>query len=151
MIEVYLTQELKTLGQKGEIKRVKEGYFRNFLLPRKIAVLATPELKLVSGKRMEKQRKSQEEAKKRVAEIQQKFEGKKVAFVRKATAKQKLYAAITAKHIAKALEEEHGITVSEGQIHIKEPLKSIGEFPVEVELAPGVKGKIIVAIEQAKL
>lgn len=144
-MKVILKEDIPNLGKAGQIINVKDGYARNFLLPRGLALLADEKnLKLLEYQK----KKIEEEAKKkrqdaesvagRLSEIQLNIKAK-------AGEDQKLFGSVTSKDIAEALQKE-GFSIDKRQINITEPIKRIGEYEVEVKLDANVTAKVKVNI-----
>ena len=147
-MEVLLVQDVDRLGGVGEIKKVSDGYARNFLFPRNLAVLATPG----AVKQFEMRRKADEvrEAK-ALSEAQalaQVLDGMIVTFQARAGESDRLYGSITNAHIAEALEEKCECEVDRRKIDLEEPLKELGTHAVTIRLAPEAEAKISVVIER---
>lgn len=147
-MQVILLERLGNLGQMGQLVNVKEGYARNFLLPKKKALRATK----VNIELFEKQ-KSQLEAnnlqKKKDAEyVSEKMQGLSVTIIRQASEIGQLYGAIRNKDIADEVVKA-GFSVDKSQVVIKEKIKTTGEHEVEVLLHPEVSVKVNVLIAQS--
>jgi large subunit ribosomal protein L9 len=147
-MEVLLLKDVVDLGEAGEIKRVADGYARNYLVPRGMAVRATPG----AIKQAEKQRKaaSRRQAKE-LSEAQalaQTLDGVSVTFQARAGETDRLYGSITNVNIAEALEEKTGQEVDRRKIEMEEPLKELGTHAITVRLAPGAEAKVTVVIER---
>jgi large subunit ribosomal protein L9 len=147
-MEVLLLKDLKELGQAGDVKRVAEGYARNYLIPRGLAVMATPG----AIKQAEKQR--QAAARRQVKELSQAqalaqaLDGLTVTFQARAGESDRLYGSITNANIAEALEEQVGQEVDRRKIDLEEPLKQLGTHAVTIRLAPQAEAKVTVVIER---
>jgi large subunit ribosomal protein L9 len=147
-MEVLLLKDLKELGQAGDVKRVAEGYARNYLIPRGLAVMATPG----AIKQAEKQR--QAAARRQVKELSQAqalaqaLDGLTVTFQARAGESDRLYGSITNANIAEALEEQVGQEVDRRKIDLEEPLKQLGTHAVTIRLAPQAEAKVAVVIER---
>src|SRR5215203_1005110 len=130
---VLLREDVDNLGARGEIVKVKAGYARNYLLPRKLAVEATPgNVKQIEAERGALLKK---EAKERAgAEAQSgQMGGLRLNFERKVGEHGLLYGSVTAMHIADALKEK-GYEIDRRRVHLSEPIKETGEFTVSVRL-----------------
>ena len=111
-MKVILQQDVKGQGKKGQMVEVSDGYARNFLLPRKLAVSATAD-NINTMKQQEKARKAQEAAEKAQAEATAKqLEGLMVKITAKAGEGGRLFGAVTAKEVSEALADQHGITIA---------------------------------------
>jgi large subunit ribosomal protein L9 len=147
-MEVLLLQDVERLGQAGEVRRVADGYARNFLFPRHLAVVATPG----AIKQAERQRKAEvrREAK-ALTEAQalaQVLDGQTVTFQARAGETDRLYGSITNVHIADALTEQVGQEVDRRKIDLEEPLKDLGTHAVTIRLAAEAEAKVTVVIER---
>ena len=147
-MKVILLQDVKGQGKKGQLIEASDGYARNFLLPRKLAVAATAE-NLNTMKQQEKAKKAQEAAEK--AEAQAVAEQLK-AIVVKVTAKAgsggRLFGAVTSKEISDALKEQFGLDIAKTKIVQDEPIKAFGGYELKVKLGYEVTGtlKVVAAV-----
>jgi large subunit ribosomal protein L9 len=149
-MKVILTQDVKAQGKKGQIIDVADGYARNYLLPKGLAIIADNKaLNEIKGKEeAEKHKKATElenakETAAKLAEITLKFANQSGADGR-------LYGSVTSKEIAEALKAQFGITVDKRKIQLDDPLKSFGKHTVNVKLHTEVIGKINIIIEESK-
>ena len=131
--KILLRQDVDDLGARGEIVRVRAGYARNYLLPRKLAVEATAGN--VKGIESERAALLKKEAKERAtAEAQSQQMGTlDLEFRRKAGEQGALYGSVTSMDVAEAL-RERGYEIDRHRIHLREPLKRVGEYTVPVRL-----------------
>ena len=147
-MEVLLLKDVVDLGEAGEIKRVADGYARNYLVPRGLAVRATPG----AIKQAEKQRQAAARRQaKELTEAQalaQALDGVSVSFQARAGESDRLYGSITNVNIAEALEEKIGQEVDRRKFEMEEPLKELGTHAVTIRLAPGAEAKVTVVIER---
>lgn len=145
-MKVILTADVKGQGKKDQIVDVSDGYARNFLLPKKLAVPAdAAALNEVKNKEASKQHKLDVE-KKNAEEIAKKLESITVKFIYAAGPDKRLYGSVTAKEIAEALKKDFGIEVDKRKITLSENIKSFGTFKADVKLFTGVTGKITVEV-----
>jgi len=147
-MKVLLINNIKSLGNKGEIKEVSEGYARNFLIPKKLVEIATVETIEKADqvkKGIEKQERATEEKLKKIASD---IQNKKITIKAKSE-KEKLFGSIGAKEISEELKKQN-FEISEKSIVIKEPIKTIGEKEIMIDFGKNIKAKIIVAIEKDK-
>jgi large subunit ribosomal protein L9 len=146
-MEVILKEDVPKLGHRGDVIKVAEGYGRNYLLPRKLAIEATQSNKAVveqmkqSSIRRSAVEKADSEA------LSKQLEGVTLAFHRKAGEKDHLFGSVTSSDIAEALEHK-GFNIDRRKIQLGEPLKSIGEFDVAIKLHRDVTSKVKVTIEK---
>ncbi len=144
-MKVILREDVANLGKSGELVTVKDGFGRNYLLPRKLAVLATEQ----NVRQLEHERSviTARNAKlKGAAEEQAKKIGSVKAVIRRKVGEQdKLYGSVTALDIAEALASQ-GQTVDRRMIHLPEPIKATGQYEVELRLHREVVAKIKVEV-----
>jgi len=135
-------------GKRGEIKDVADGYARNFLFPKGLALPATPAamkaVKLLSEEKAEHQARQLEEQSK----MAQALEGKELHFKAKAGAKGRLHGAITTANIAAELSQLTGFEIEKKKVELEEPLRHPGSYEVAVNLGTGSQAKIKVIIEE---
>ncbi|HAH97203.1 MAG TPA: 50S ribosomal protein L9 [Firmicutes bacterium] len=145
-MKVILVQDVKALGKKGTTKEVSDGYARNFLLPRGLAIEANQVnvKKLEFEKKLEQERKDQEEAEAR--QIAATINEMQVAIKVKSGEGGRLFGSITAKDIAEAIQKYSGMEVDKRKLEISENIKALGNYPVNLHLYPGVTATITVRI-----
>jgi len=146
-MEVILKEDVPKLGSRGDVVKVAEGYGRNFLLPRKLAIEATStnkavidQMKAASVRRLAKE-KHEAEA------LAKQFEGLSVSFQRRSGENDQLFGSVTSSDIADALEKK-SFHIDRRKIQLHEPLKTVGEFDVPVKLHKDVTAHIKVLIEK---
>ena len=144
-MKVILLENLENLGHIGDIVNVKDGYARNYLLPKKIAAIADP--KKIKQLEHDKQRAAKKLARlKKAAEVlADKMKGLKFTYERKVSDDGKLFGSVSAVDIVKSLKEE-GFDIRKGQIELKSPLKQLGIFQVKVKLEKDVEVGVEVEI-----
>ena len=148
-MKVILTQDVKGQGKKGQLVEVSDGYGRNFLLAKKLAVLATPE-NVNTMKMQEKAKKAQEAAEKAEAQaIAKKLEELTVKIVAKAGEGGRLFGAVTGKEIADALSKQHGITINKAKLVLDEPIKACGGYKIKAKLGYEISGTVSVMVAEA--
>lgn len=144
-MKVVLTQDVKGLGKKGELVNASDGYCRNYLLPRKLAVEANSQAmsELKNREAAEKHKLDTEiaEAKKVAASL----EGKTVKLSAKAGANGKLFGSVTAKDIAEVISKQLGINIDKKKIQA-EDIKMFGVYPVEVKVYNGISASLFVSV-----
>jgi len=144
-MKILLIKDVKGLGKAGEIKNAKDGYARNFLIPKGYAKLATDE---VIKEWQEEQKRKEEELKKELAklnELKEKIENITLHIKHKLGANGQLYGAITNKEVAEKLKEQ-GIEIDKKHIDMKQ-IKTIGEFNVDVKLGHGIHANLKLVVE----
>ena len=148
-MKVILQQDVKGQGKKGQMVEVSDGYARNFLLPKKLAVSATAE-NVNTMKQQEKARKAQEAAEKAEAEaLSKKLEGLTVKVAAKAGEGGRLFGAVTAKEISEALAAQHGLTIAKAKLVLDEPIKACGGYQVKAKLGYEISGTVNVVVVEA--
>lgn len=149
-MKVVLLKAVSKLGRRGEVKTVADGYFRNFLYPRSLAVVSTPGRVAQAADRKARASANMELVRKNAAEIAKKLSEATVTVSGKATPKGKLYASITMADVLKAVEEQLKIKLSEGSLLSHENIKTIGRTMVPVQLSEEVKSHIAVEVSASK-
>ena len=149
-MKVILQQDVKGQGKKGQLVEVSDGYARNFLIPRKLAVAATAE-NLNTMKQQDKARKAQEAAEKAEAEAAaKKLEGLMVKLSARAGEGGRLFGAVTAKEISEALSQQHGMNIAKTKIVLDEPIKACGSYQLKCKLGYEVTGTLNVLVTESK-
>mgnify|MGYP000467264683 CR=1 FL=1 len=133
-MKVILLKDIKGTGKKDQVIEVSDGFGRNYLLPRKLAVEATADninaMKLRDQAKAAQLAKEKAEAQKVAAEV----ESKKVVIQARAGSSGKLFGAVTAKEISEALKAQHGLDIAKQKIILAEPIKSYGSYEVKCKL-----------------
>jgi large subunit ribosomal protein L9 len=147
-MKVILLEDVKNVGQKGQIINAKDGYARNFLFPRKLAIEATE----VNLKNLENQKKKKEEQEKKILEeakvLEEELLKKTIVIKTKTGENGKLFGSITTKEISDILEKEHKILIDKKKFDLEEPIKSVGEYYVKIKLHPTVTAKLKVIVTE---
>ena len=145
-MKVLLLADVKGQGKKDQIVEVSDGYARNFLLPKKLAVIADAKaVNEAKNKEASKQHKLDVE-KQNAQDIAKKLENIVLRFAYAAGPDKRLYGSVTSKEIAEALKKEHGIEIDKRKITLAQPIKSFGTYPAEVRLFTDVNGTIHVEV-----
>ncbi|MCI9222563.1 MAG: 50S ribosomal protein L9 [Oscillospiraceae bacterium] len=147
-MKVILQQDVKGQGKKGQMVEVSDGYGRNFLLPRKLAVEATAEN--VNTMKMQDKAKAARLAEEKAAAqaLAERLEGVQVKIKARAGQGGKLFGSITSKEISEELKAQFGLDVGKSKIVLSDPIKSFGAFDVKCKLGSEVSGVIhVLAIE----
>ena len=148
-MKVILQQDVKGQGKKGQMIEASDGYARNFLLPKKLAVLATAE-NINTMKQQEKAKKAQEAAEKAEAEATAaRLKDITVRITAKAGNGGRLFGSVTSKEIADALKEQHGINIPKTKIVQDEPIKAFGGYDLKCKLGYEVTGTLKVMVVEA--
>ena len=144
-MEVILLERIESLGQMGEVVKVKAGFARNFLLPQKKALRATDGNRKVFEERRAQLEAQNLERKGEAAQVATKLDGLSVVLVRAASETGQLYGSVTARDVADAITGA-GVTVGRSQVRLDKALKQLGLEPVRVQLHPEVAVTVTVNI-----
>lgn len=148
-MKVILQQDVKDQGKKGQMIEVSDGYARNFLLPKKLAVEATADnvnaMKLKEKARLKKLEEEKAEAK----AVAAKLEGIIVKVAAKSGGGGRLFGAITSKEISDALQEQHGMTIEKNKIVQDEHIKAYGTYEIKCKLGHEITGTIHLIVTEA--
>ena len=148
-MKVILQQDVRGQGKKGQLVDVSDGYARNFLLPKKLAVIATAE-NLNTMKQQVKARKAQQAAEKAEAEaLSKKLEGLMVKIPAKAGEGGRLFGAVTAKEISEALSAQFGLNIAKTKLVLDEPIKACGGYQIKAKLGYEIVGTVNVMVVEA--
>lgn len=147
-MKVILSQDVKGQGKKGQLIEVSDGYARNYLLPRKLAIQATAD-SMNAMKLQEKAKAAQQEREKQQAvEISKRLESCQVRVSAKSGSGDKLFGSVTSGEISDALREQYGIEIDKKKIVIDEPIKHYGSFEIKCKLGYEVTGTIFVLVTE---
>jgi len=149
-MKIILLEDVKTLGKKGVIVEINEGYARNFVIPKKLGIEATGrnlnDLKLKSAHEEKNVLEILEKAKEFSVEI-----GKKTVKVQmKAGTGGKTFGSISSKEIVKATLDQHGIELDKKKIQLSDPIKNFGTYEVKVKIHPKVIASLTVVVQEEK-
>lgn len=145
-MKVILTQDIKGVGKKDEIINANDGYARNFLLPRKMAVEANSQnMSLLQGRKDSANFKKEQE-KENALKIQEKLSKIMLKIKVKAGENGKIFGSITSKEIAIELKNQYNIEIDKKKILLKDSIKEIGIFNIEIKLYEGIVGKLKIDI-----
>ena len=147
-MKVILQQDVKGQGKKGQLVEVSEGYARNFLLPRKLAIAATTDA-INTLNLKEKARKVEEARQKAEAEaISAKLKDCPVKLTAKAGNGGKLFGAVTTKEISDGLKKQYNIDIPKQKLVLDEPIKSFGTYQVKAKLGFEISGTVSVTVSE---
>ena len=149
-MKVILQQDVKGQGKKGQMVEVSEGYARNFLLPRKIAIPATADA-INSMNLKEKAKRAEEQRQKALAEeTAEKLKECMVKLTARAGAGGKLFGAVTTKEISEGLQKQFGIDIPKQKLALEEPIKAFGNYQVKARLGFEVTATVYVSVYEEK-
>lgn len=148
-MKVILLQDVKGKGKKGQMLDVSDGYARNFMLPKKIAIEATPDA--INTMRMNDKAAAEKAAKERAEamEISKKLRELTVTVTAKGGGAGKLFGSVTNQEIADALKAATGITLDKRKIVISDPIKNVGTYTVTCKLGYEISAPLTVKIQEA--
>ena len=147
-MKVILQQDVRGQGKKGDLIEVSEGYARNFLLPRKLAIAATADA-INTFNLKEKARRNAEAANRAAAvETAEKLRACKARVAARGGAGGKLFGAVTGKEISDALREQYGLDVAKQKIVLDEPIKTFGTHTVRAKLGYEVSAQFSVEVTE---
>ena len=146
-MRIILNQDVDNVGLTSEIKEVKDGYARNYLIPRGMATVATPTA-IADAKRMEaSHRKHAHQERQEAIAFASRLADIDVTITAKVGEQHRLFGSITAADIANALAESHDINIDRRKIVMPDPLRSVGVHTVSVHLGPELDANLTVTIE----
>lgn len=149
-MKVILQQDVKGHGKKGQMVEVSEGYARNYLLPRKIAIPATADA-INTMNLKEKARKAEKERQKALAqETAEKLKECQVKLTAKAGTGGRLFGAVTTKEISEGLQKQYGIEVPKQKLVLEDPIKSFGSYQVKARLGYEITATVYVSVYEEK-
>ncbi len=148
-MKVILQQDVKGQGKKGQLIEASDGYARNFLLPRKLAVPATAE-NINTMQQQEKAKRAQEAAERAAAlEVAEKLKGCSVKISAKVGQGGRLFGSVTSKEISDALKAQFGMDIAKTKIVLPDPIKAFGGYQIKCKLGYEVSGVINVTVVEA--
>lgn len=149
-MKVILKADVRGKGKKGQMIEVAEGYARNFLMPKGLAVLATADAVNTMRLQEKAKAKADAEAKAAATEIAKKLKGMQVKVVSKGGEGGKLFGAVTGREISAALKEQHGVDIDSKKLVLDEPIKSFGSYQVKAKLGFEISGTVYVIVTEEK-
>jgi len=149
-MKVILQQDVKGQGKKGQLVEVSEGYARNFLLPRKLAIAATTDA-INTMNLKEKARRAEEARQKAEAEATvEKLKECQVKLTAKAGNGGRLFGAVTTKEISEGLKAQYGIDIPKQKLVLEDPIKAFGSYQIKAKLGFEVVGTVYVSVFEEK-
>ncbi len=144
-MEVILREEINKLGNRGDVVKVADGYARNYLLPKRLAVRATEANKKIVEQERQAHLRRDAKLAAEAGDLAKLMEGLSITITHKAGEQDQLFGSVTTRHIADALAKEN-FTVDHRKIHLEEPIKQLGEHKVTVRLHREVSVEITVNV-----
>ncbi len=150
-MKVILLQDVDGLGKVGELKEVKNGYARNYLLPKKLAAGATPQLMANYQQRIAAEQRKIEKQNEQHRQLSERLGNVTLTFKARVGSQGRLYGSITSQDIAAGLRDSEGIQIDRRTIDLHEPIRTLGTYHVPVKIAQKVAPEITVnVIDEAK-
>ncbi|MFC2025162.1 50S ribosomal protein L9 [Chloroflexota bacterium] len=147
-MKVIFLQDVPSVARTGEIKEVADGYARNFLIPRKLASLASSESINILRAQLERNVRSQAHTEADLLEFSNQLEGRELTLEARTGANDRLYGSITAADIAAELEKATGIAVDKRKIDLDEPIRQLGSYEISIRLAKDIAPQIRVTVTE---
>ena len=147
-MKVIFLQNVPNVARAGEIKEVSDGYGRNFLIPKKIAMLATPSATIAVEAQRRTIERSQAQIEAEMTELAQDLEGKEITLKAKTGASDRLFGSITSADIASELQNATGLVIDKKKIELAEPIRQLGSYEITIKLAKDTTSKIKVIVEK---
>ena len=147
-MKVVLLEDIAGTGKAGELKEVSKGYAKNFLLPRGLALIATPAVTKQVESRLERKKLDESVDREKLVELAQQVEGKEIHFKARLGGGERLFGSITAADVAEELSRATGFVIDKKKIDIEKPFHQTGNYEVAVKLAGDIKPRITVVIEE---
>lgn len=147
-MKVIFLQDVKGSGKKGEVKEVSDGYARNFLIKKKLAVEANNQnINVLEGQKSSAQHKIDLEIQ-NAKEVAQTIDGKRVHIKAKAGKNGKLFGAVTSGHVSEAIEQEFKVKVEKKKISLNLEIKAFGVYEADIRLYKGINAKVTVEVTE---
>jgi len=147
-MKVVFLQDVPNVAKAGQVKQVSDGYGRNYLLPQKLAQLATKAALEEAEARIRREENKREVQVTEIRKIAEELDGITVSFTKKVATGNKLYGSIRDVHIAQAIHSQTGYDIDKGSIHLEQPIDSLGSHEITVKLGGDLKPKITVVVEE---
>ncbi len=145
-MKVVFLEDVPKVAKAGEIKEVADGYGRNFLIPQKLAVLASPSALNAAETQTKIRARSQTQTEEETTELVRQLDGKEITLKARAGAKEHLHGSITSADIASELQNTTGLVVDKRKIELDEPIRQLGSYEVAIRLAKDMIPKIKVTV-----
>lgn len=145
-MRVVLKQDVKGVGQAGDIKEVADGYARNFLIPRGLAVPATPAAVEEARARKEAEARRAAARERETRALADRIRSTPVTIKARAGEQHRLYGSVTAADIAEALGKALGQEIDKRNVHLEEPIRRLGTYQVTIRVGPGVTTEVTVNV-----
>jgi len=145
-VKVVFLQDVPKVAKAGEIKEVADGYGRNFLIPKKLALLANSPALSAMETQLKIKARSQDQEEAELVELAHQLEGKEITLKARVGAKEHLYGSITSADITAELQNTTGLVVDKRKVELAEPIRQLGSYEVAIRLAKDTIPKIKVTV-----
>jgi len=145
-MRVVFLQDVPNVAKAGEVKEIPDGYGRNFLIPRKLALLADSTAMAMAEKQRKLEARRHAEADAEAMELAHRLEGREITLKARVGAKDRLYGSITSADIASELQNSVGLVVDKRKVELAEPIRQLGSYEVAIKLAKDVTPKVKVTV-----
>jgi large subunit ribosomal protein L9 len=149
MAQAILLKDVENLGATGEAVDVSPGYLRNYLVPRRLAQPATKGALAEAERRRDAAEHAAREAAERASETAALLSKTVLTIQHRAGEDGRLFGSVTAKEIADAIADARGVRIERKRIHLTEPIRSVGTYMVDVEVAPGTSARVKTIVAEA--
>lgn len=146
-MKVVLLENVKNVGNKGDIVEVKDGYGRNFLIKNKKAVIGSDENIQAANQAKADEAQKIEEERKEAQQLAQELDQTEINIVERAGEDGKLFGSVTSKDIAERLEAEKGIKIDKRKIELNAPIRNVGRIEVKIKTYQGITGSLTVIVK----
>ncbi len=147
-MKVIFTEDVPNVARAGDIKDVADGYARNFLIPKRLAAVATTRSIDDAKKQMEKRARQRAETEAELRLVAAEIDGKEVVVKARTGGKEKLYGSVTSEDIATAIENTFAVSVDKRKIEITEPIRQVGTYDVVVKLGADIEPTVKVTVKE---
>ena len=147
-MKVIFTEDVPNVARSGQMKDVADGYARNYLIPRKLAVFANSGTIKAMAAKMEARVKADAQAEIEIKDLGESLNGKEIVIEAKSGGKERLYGSVTNADIAAELEKATGLEVDKRKIKILEAINQLGTYEVEIRLSKDIAPKIKVTVTE---
>lgn len=150
-MKVIFLEDVPRVAQAGEMKEVADGYARNFLLPKKLAVLADARTSHVVEAQLKRKARLQAETEAEMKELAKQLEGREIVLKARAGAEDRLYGSITNADIVEELRKSAGVAVDKRKIELDNPIREVGSYEIAIRLTKDIIPKIkLTVIEEER-
>ena len=147
-MKVVFLEDVPNVAETGEVKEVADGYGRNFLIPKKLAILADAKATHIVEAQLKKKARRQAETEAEMKELAEQLEGREIVLKARAGAKDQLYGSITNADIAEELEKSAGLVIDKRKIELDEPIREVGSYEIAIRLTADIIPKIKLTVTE---